>query len=50
MTDALPLTPDLLATWTNQELITEWSRTTWDEGEPQLGALAAEMERRGLDS
>ncbi|MEG8040349.1 hypothetical protein QP166_13685 [Sphingomonas sp. LR60] len=45
----LPLTPEALATWTDQELITEWSKTTWDSGDPRMAAMADEIERRGLD-
>lgn len=44
-----PLTPKALATWSDQELITEWMKKTWDEGDPQLDALAAEIDKRGLD-
>ena len=44
-----PLTPEALAEMSDQELITEWSNTTWDDGDPAMDALAAEVERRGLD-
>ncbi len=44
-----PLTPEALATWTDQELITEWTKTTWESGDPRIDALAVEVDRRGLD-
>lgn len=44
-----PLTPDALAKMSDQELITVWSNTTWDDGDPAMDALAVEVERRGLD-
>ncbi len=47
--DSPPLTPEALATWTDQELLTEWMKTTWESGDPAIDALAAEVERRGLD-
>lgn len=47
--DSPPLTPDALAMMSDQELITVWSNTTWDDGDPAMDALAAEVERRGLD-
>jgi len=47
--DSPPLTPEALAEMSDQELITEWSNTTWDDGDPAMDALAAEVERRGLD-
>lgn len=49
MTNALPFSPEDLATWTDQALITEWMKTTWGSGDPRMEALAAEVERRGLD-
>lgn len=49
MTEWQPLTPDVLATWTDQELITEWMKITYDSGDPRIDVLAAEVERRGLD-
>lgn len=48
-TDSPPLTPEALATWTDQELITEWMKTTWESGDPRMDAMADEIERRGLD-
>ena len=47
--DSPQLTPEALATWTDQELLTEWMMTTWESGETAMAALAAEVERRGLD-
>lgn len=47
--DSPPLTPEALARMSDQELITQWSKTTWEDGDPQMDALAAEIERRGLD-
>lgn len=44
-----PLTPEALATWTDQELITEWMKTTWESGDPRIDAMSDEIERRGLD-
>lgn len=44
-----PLTPEALATWTDQELITKWSKTMWDSGDPRMAAMADEIERRRLD-
>lgn len=44
-----PLTPEALATWTDQELIDEWSKTPWFSDDPWMSVLAAEIERRGLD-
>lgn len=49
MNDSPPLTPEALATWTDQELITEWAKTTWESGDPRMEAMTAEMERRRLD-
>lgn len=47
--DSPPLTPEALATWTDRELLTEWMKTSLESGDPALDALAAEVERRGLD-
>ena len=47
---ALPFSPEELATWTDQALITEGMKTTWGSGDPRMEALAAEIERRSLDS
>lgn len=41
--------PEVLATWSDQELITEWSKTTWDSGDPRMKAMSDEIERRNLD-
>jgi hypothetical protein len=49
LTDSSPLTPEALARMSDQELITEWSKTTWSDGDRKMDALAAEVERRGLD-
>ncbi|WP_156025731.1 hypothetical protein [Sphingomonas phyllosphaerae] len=50
MTDSQPpLTPEALATWTDQELITEWSKTTWEKDDLRMQVLSSEIERRGLD-
>ncbi len=49
MIDSSPLTPEVLATWSDQELITEWSKTTWDSGDPRMKAMSDEIERRNLD-
>ncbi len=43
------LTPEALATWTDEEVAAEWKRSDWTPGEPRADALAAEMERRNLD-
>ena len=43
------LTPEALATWTDEEVAAEWKRSAWTPGEPRADALAAEMERRNLD-
>ncbi len=48
MTDS-PLTPEALATWTDEEVAAEWRRSDWTPGDPTADALAAEMVRRGLD-
>lgn len=47
--DSPPLTPEALAEKSHQELITECSNTTWDDGNAAMDALATEVERRGLD-
>lgn len=44
-----PLTPEALATGTDQELITEWMKMTWGSGDPRIDAMSDEIERRGLD-
>ena len=43
------LTPEALATWTDREVADAWKRSSWEVGDPSADALAAEMERRGLD-
>ena len=43
------LTPEALATWTDEAIAAAWKRSSWELGEPSADALAAEMERRGLD-
>jgi len=48
MTDS-PLTPEALATWTDEEVATEWKRSSWEVGDLIADALATEMERRNLD-
>lgn len=45
----LSASPYALAKMSDQELITVWSNTTWDDGDPAMDALAAEVDRRGLD-
>ena len=47
--DSPPLTPEALATWSEQEPLTEWMKTTWKSGDPAIDALAAKVERHGLD-
>ncbi|MBW6526392.1 hypothetical protein KZ813_06025 [Sphingomonas sp. RHCKR7] len=42
-------TSDELAGWTDQELLTEWMKLTYESHDPRLDLLAAEVERRGLD-
>lgn len=44
-----PLSLETLARMSDQELITEWSKTTWEDGDPRMDALSTEVERRGLD-
>jgi len=39
----------ILADVTDQELITEWSKTTWESNDPRMDAMVDEIERRGLD-
>lgn len=45
--DSTPLTPEALATWTDQELLTEWMKLTSHDAKIEL--FTAEVERRGLD-
>lgn len=45
--DSPPLTPEALATWTDQELLTEWMQLT--SRDPRIDVFTAEVERRGLD-
>ncbi|MBY9062281.1 hypothetical protein K7957_04975 [Sphingomonas yunnanensis] len=47
--DSPQLTPEALATWTDQELLTGRVKTTWELGDPAIDALAAEVARRELD-
>jgi hypothetical protein len=47
--DSPPLTSEALATWREQELLTEWKKATWGSGDPAIDALAAKVEKRGLD-
>ncbi|MBW6528504.1 hypothetical protein KZ813_16800 [Sphingomonas sp. RHCKR7] len=49
MSDPNPPTPEELAFLTDQELLTEWMKTRWDEGDARMEVLATEIERRGLD-
>ena len=49
MSDHHPPTPEELAFLTDQELLTEWMKTRWDDGDARMEVLAAEIERRGLD-
>jgi len=49
MSDHHPPTPEELAFLTGQELLTEWMKTRWEEGDAMMEVLAAEIERRGLD-
>lgn len=48
MTDS-PLTPEALATWTDEAVADAWKGNSWEIGDPRADALAAEMERRNLD-
>ena len=48
--DSPPLTPEALARMSDHELITEWSKTTWEDGDPEMDILAAEVERQELES
>jgi hypothetical protein len=48
MTDS-PLTPEALATWTDEAIADAWKRSSWEVGDPTVDALAAEMVRAGLD-
>ena len=49
MSDVHPPAREDLAFLTDQELLTEWMKTKWDEGDARMEVLAAEIERRGLD-
>ena len=48
MTDS-SLTPEALATWTDEEVQKAWLESDWTPGEANADALAAEMVRRNLD-
>jgi hypothetical protein len=45
----LLLTPEALATWTDEQVANAWKCSSWEVGDTSADALAAEMERRGLD-
>jgi hypothetical protein len=48
--DDSPLfTPEALGRMSDQEVITEWSKTTCENGDRATDALAAEVEQRGLE-
>ena len=47
MTDS-PLTPEALATWTDEAVADAWKGNSWEIGDPRAGALDAEMECRSL--
>jgi hypothetical protein len=44
-----PITPESLATWTDEALTDAWKRSSWEVGHAIADALAGEMERRNLD-
>lgn len=46
--DSPPLTPEALATWTDQELLTEWEDGAWAPGDGSSEVIADEMDRRRL--
>jgi hypothetical protein len=48
MTDSF-LTPEALATWTDEEIVAEWKKSSWQTDDPKANALAAEMQLRNLD-
>ncbi|MGK6324649.1 hypothetical protein ACMGDM_16410 [Sphingomonas sp. DT-51] len=49
MTDGPPpLTTEALASWTDQELLTEWEDGAWAPGDGSSEAIADEMDRRRL--
>lgn len=43
------LTPEALATWTDEEVQQAWMESDWTPGEANADALASEMVRRNLD-
>ena len=43
------LTPEALATWTDEEVQKAWMESDWTPGDANADALAAEMVRRNLD-
>ena len=45
--DSPSLTSEALATWTDQELLTEWMQLT--SHDPRIQMFTVEVERRGLD-
>ncbi|WP_298809038.1 hypothetical protein [uncultured Sphingomonas sp.] len=47
MTDS-PLTPEALATWTDEEVRTFWVNSSWELGHTNGAAIAVEMMRRNL--
>lgn len=48
MSDSPP-TPEALSTWSDDELLDEWRKSTEEPGDPLADALAAELQRRDLD-
>lgn len=48
MTDS-PLTPEALATWTDEEVCKAWLESDWTPGEANADATAGEMVKRDLD-
>ncbi|NTS64135.1 hypothetical protein HRV97_03035 [Sphingomonas sp. HHU CXW] len=43
------LTPETLATWTDDASADAWKRSSWEVGDLTADAIPAEMERRNLD-
>ena len=41
--------PELLAQWTDKQLCDAYQLTQGEHGDPEADALAAEIERRGID-
>jgi hypothetical protein len=44
-----PLTPEALARWTDQKLLSEWANAAWVAGDGSSEMIADEIDRRRLN-